>query len=260
MIARFVSLLLGLLTVAAPAAAQIGRLLARPSQPAAESPERGHIRLPDPAGTYAYVPPSYRPGAPLVVFLHGAGDSGQHAIRRLAAMADAYGMIAVTPKSAARTWDIVANASAGPDGVWRLGDYGEDVGRIDAALTEVFKRYSIDPARIALAGFSDGATYALVLGTANGDLFRSIIAFSPGFVSRERPIGRPRVFVSHGKRDRVLTFPTTDRLIVPMLRAQKLDVTFRKFDGVHEVPGAVERAAFAWFLGPRPTDGARKAD
>ena len=53
---------------------------------------------------------------------------------------------------------------------------------MDQAVHHVFERYSIDPGRIGLAGFSDGASYALSLGVANGDLFTHIMAFSPGFM------------------------------------------------------------------------------
>jgi phospholipase/carboxylesterase len=35
---------------------------------------------------------------------------------------------------------------------------------------------------VALGGFSDGASYALSLDLTNGDLFASLIAFSPGFI------------------------------------------------------------------------------
>ena len=38
----------------------------------------------------------------------------------------------------------------------------------------------IDPSRIAMAGFSDGASYSLSVGLANGDLFSAVFGFSPG--------------------------------------------------------------------------------
>ncbi|MGZ4788523.1 MAG: hypothetical protein ACXVZX_08375 [Terriglobales bacterium] len=40
----------------------------------------------------------------------------------------------------------------------------------------------MDPARIAIGGFSDGASYALTIGITNGRLFTHIVAFSPGFM------------------------------------------------------------------------------
>ena len=51
-------------------------------------------------------------------------------------------------------------------------------------------RCSIDRRRIAVGGFSDGATYALTLGVSNGDLFPAVIAFSPGGIVARRAAGR----------------------------------------------------------------------
>ena len=39
------------------------------------------------------------------------------------------------------------------------------------------------------SGFSDGASYALSLGAANGDLFTHIAAFSPGFMRPPVSVG-----------------------------------------------------------------------
>jgi predicted esterase len=41
----------------------------------------------------------------------------------------------------------------------------------------VFATVAVDRARIAVGGFSDGATYALSLGLINGQLFRHVVAF-----------------------------------------------------------------------------------
>ena len=43
------------------------------------------------------------------------------------------------------------------------------------------------------------------LGIANGDLIDRVIARSPGFVAPVTRVGRPRIFVSHGVKDRVLS-------------------------------------------------------
>ena len=42
--------------------------------------------------------------------------------------------------------------------------YGPDVTIVERALEQVFTRYAVDTARIAVGGFSDGASYALSLG------------------------------------------------------------------------------------------------
>lgn len=134
------------------------------------------------ASALLYVPetlPADRP-APLVVMLHGAGGNARHSLDLARTHADRHGFILLAPSSAAATWDIIAARR-----------YGPDVRAIDAALARVFADHAVDLARVAVAGFSDGASYALSLGLANGDLFRHVIAFSPGFMGPTRRQGRP---------------------------------------------------------------------
>src|SRR5262249_59024321 len=116
---------------------------------------------------------------PLLVLFRGASGSGEGVLRRVGPAADDAGVAVLAPDSRGSTWDAIR------------GDFGDDVTFIDRALTRVFETVSIDPERVAAGGFSDGATYALSLGLINGDLFRHIVAFSPGFVVGGEPHGRP---------------------------------------------------------------------
>ena len=185
------------------------------------------------------MPKSYTPGrpAPLVVLLHGAGANGADILGAVQADAEAAGAIVLAPDSRGSTWDVLR------------GGFGPDVRFVDEALRQTFARYSIDRARIALAGFSDGASYALSLGQANGDLFAALVAFSPGFSSPPRQVGKARVFVSHGTGDRVLPIDPCSRTIVPRLQKQGFDVRYVEFDGGHSVPASIARQAFSWWLG-----------
>src|SRR5699024_1163884 len=117
------------------------------------------------------------------------------------------------------------------------------------ALVHVFDRYAIDPSRVAIGGFSDGASYALSLGIANGDLFSHVIAFSPGFVAAPGEVGRPRIFVSHGTRDEVLPVDRCSRTIVRQLRREHYDVRYHEFDAGHTVPDTIRAEAVRWFTG-----------
>ena len=118
---------------------------------------------------------------------------------------------------------------------------------IDALLQRFSRRVPLS--RVVLAGFSDGASYALSLGMTNGDVVDSVVAFSPGFEAAAELRGRPRVYVSHGPRDRVLPIDACSRRIVPRLRQRGYDVTYEEFDGPHEVPPEVRDAAAAWLTG-----------
>ena len=108
-------------------------------------------------------------------------------------------------------------------------------------LARVFETTAIDPARVSVGGFSDGATYALSLGLINGDFFKSIVAFSPGFVISGEAHGKPRIFISHGTHDHILPIDRCGRRIAGELKRKGYDVTFREFDGDHEIPADVAR-------------------
>ena len=171
---------------------------------------------------------------PLLVLLHGAGGTGAAMLLRVGAAADEAGVAILAPDSRGPTWDAIR------------GGFGDDVTFIDRALEHVFARVSVDPARVTVGGFSDGASYALSLGLANGDLFPRVIAFSPGFVVSATVHGRPRFFVSHGTSDPILPIDESSRVIVPRLRSLGYEVAFREFNGRHEVPPDVAREGMRW--------------
>jgi phospholipase/carboxylesterase len=188
---------------------------------------------------YLYVPPTCRTGrpAPLAVLLHGAGEDGRDGLALLRSHADGAGLILLAPSSREYTWDIIAGRS-----------YGPDVVAIDRVLESTFSRYAVDPARVAVGGYSDGASYALSLGISNGDLFTHVLAFSPGFVVPAGQEGSPRIFVSHGTRDRWLPIDRCSRVIVPRLERAGYEVRYREFEGGHVVPPEIAREVVGWFV------------
>jgi phospholipase/carboxylesterase len=217
---------------AQPEVAARGRLTARPREPSRPAnPGPGLRAFGEDARALLYVP-SGRPRG-LVVVLYGAGGSPPDALGLLEPLADDAGLILLAPRSQGGTWDAA------------LGAFGPDVAQIDRLLREVFDRFPVDPKAVAVAGFSDGASYALSLGLTNGDLFRSVIAFSPGFVALVERHGSPRVFVSHGVDDPVLPIDQASRYWVPLLRA-RYRVRYREFPGGHEVPPPIAREAVEW--------------
>ena len=220
--------------------ARRGRLRARPSAAAEDAP-KGRQTLPAEGARDAlvYVPAGYRreAPAPLAVMLHGAGGVAEHGLHLLQRFADESNLIVVAPQSAGGTWDAIR------------GGFGPDVLAIDRLLGRVFSRYSVDAKRVAVGGFSDGASYALGLGLTNGDLFTHVLAFSPGFVARADPQGgRPQLFISHGTRDRVLPIEQCSRRIVEQVRGAGYVVRYREFDGPHTVPEEIAREAVGWFV------------
>jgi len=196
------------------------------------------LGLDDARDALLYVPESCAESArqPLVVSLHGAGGSATHGIDLFRWLADQRGFLLLAPPSRQQTWDVIR------------GGYGPDVRFIDTALAVVFRRCHPGAGSIALAGFSDGASYALSLGLANGDLFRSILAYSPGFLAPPQMEGAPDIFDSHGTDDRVLRIDRCSRRIVPALERQGRRVVYREFEGGHTMPPEIASAGIDFFL------------
>lgn len=172
---------------------------------------------------------------PLLVMLHGATQSAETMFRYLGSTHEEAGVAVLAPNSRSRTWDAIGG-----------GEFGEDVKYLNRALERVFETTAVDPARVSLGGFSDGASYALSIGLINGDFFNSIVAFSPGFVIRGDLHGQPRIFISHGTHDHILPIDECGRRIAARLKEYGYDVTFREFDGDHEIPTDVAREGLSW--------------
>ena len=213
------------------------RLSTLPHQPANTlAPGDYTLGLDTPRDARLHVPPGYDPAhpAPLVLGFHGAGAQGYDWNHTVQPATDAIGAVLLAPDSRGATWDGIT------------GTIGVDVAFIDRALAWLYDRVNIDTTRMAIGGFADGATYALGLGLANGDMFHAIIAMSPGFLMSIAHNGLPRIFIAHGTSDTVLPIATTSRRIVPQLQNAGYNVTYHEFDGGNVIDAAQRDAAFAW--------------
>jgi phospholipase/carboxylesterase len=223
-----------LISIAAPEGD--ARLTARPRDGVATTLASGPLGLGSGGrdGVIRMPPTPASRKVPLLVFLHGATQRAQWMMDRIGPAADLAGIAVLAPESRGTTWDAIREG------------FGEDIDFLNRALELVFTRLAVDPTRIAIGGFSDGATYALPLGIANGDLFPRVLACSPGFLISAPPHGHPRFFVSHGTRDQILPIDQSSRVIVPRLRTMGYEVTFREFGGRHEMTADVVTEGLRW--------------
>jgi phospholipase/carboxylesterase len=214
-------------------------LEARPHAPRASLAPGVHpLGLASPRdGLLVVPPPSDGAPLPLIVGLHGAGGEASQTVALFGPVAVERGFVLLAPDSRGRTWDVMMRRPIGPD-----------VAFLDQALDHLFDRVRINPDRIVVAGFSDGASYALTLGLANGDLFRRIVALSPGYAAPPRHVGLPEVFVSHGTDDDVLPVDRCSRHLVPLLRQGGYPVVYREFEGGHVIPPEIGAEAVEWAL------------
>lgn len=187
--------------------------------------------------SYLYVPPSYSPAQPfpLVLLLHGAGGHAHDGLAILRHLADDAGLILAAPASIVYSWDVIVRRQ-----------YGPDIDVVDRTLERVFADYAVDRRRVAIGGFSDGASYALSLGLANGDLFTHVMAFSPGFIAPLRALGKPKVFISHGSADKILPIDACSRAIAARLRGAEYELEYHEFEGGHEISPEIAQKAVDW--------------
>jgi phospholipase/carboxylesterase len=191
-------------------------------------------------GALLFVPSSLLPANPLLVFFHGAGGTATSSLALVQPAAAQHGCLVLLLTSTGPTWDFI------------VGGWGPDVGRIEAALAIVFDRFAVCCS--AFGGFSDGASYALSIGLANGDLAQTVLAFSPGFAAPPGCVGRPRVWISHGIEDTVLPIDRCARPIARNLSQAEYDVCYQEFPGPHTVPpNCIDRAVRWWLAGTDPS-------
>ena len=218
-------------------------ITARPGTPT-QTPTVGYspLGITSARDGFLYVPTTYQAStpAPLVVLLHGGGNGAKYwQDGGVGSLVDDLGIVVLAPDSRYTSWDLLTPGVQG---------FGPDAAFINTALAYTFQRCNIAPARIAMAGFAEGATESFGLGFINGDFFTHVMAYSPGLLFAPWVQGKPKVFVSHGTGDLALSFENTKTQIVPKLIAASYDTTFVEFNGAHEVPGSIARQSFEWFL------------
>lgn len=196
-------------------------------------------------------PPVIEPGRahPLVVVLHGAGRQDELIVKGLQTERLRRDAIFVVPRSLGMTWDLIA------------GGDGADLRFLDGVLHSIYRRFRIDPARRAIVGYSDGASYALAIGLSNPRHFTAVMAWAAGFLAIDAPNLRPddpkpRVLLEYGTHDQLFPF---EQVAIPMretLERLGYPLTFWVDEGgLHWPRATLLSDALDWFDGlDRSTD------
>jgi phospholipase/carboxylesterase len=101
------------------------------------------------------------------------------------------------------------------------------------------------PQRLVLGGFSQGAMLSIDVALAADPPVDRVVALS-GVLLADSLSGlraggpRPPVFIAHGREDAVLSFEGGQRC-KEVLEAHGFPVTWRPFDGGHEIPAGILR-------------------
>jgi polyhydroxybutyrate depolymerase len=148
------------------------------------------------------VPPRGREPRPVVMLLHGTGGTATWAAEeaRFDTFADRHGVVAVYPQALPPDPDAPLKFLANPaawnaSGMTLPGHTPDDVAYFAALLDDLPRRTAIDPRRVYVTGFSNGAAMTFELAAACGDRIAAIAPVA-GYcrVTRvERPM--PTLFV-----------------------------------------------------------------
>jgi poly(3-hydroxybutyrate) depolymerase len=200
------------------------------------------------------VPAGYEPERswPLVVGLHGYGSDAArfHDLWRKAAGVE--GFVLATPQGEERTDEGVG---------WSWGEASD--GTIRRCIDGVREAVRVDPERVYVAGFSQGAKVACRLGLRYPHVFAGIAALGCNFRTVSLAAGGGgsgdaagtltglRVYVGRGELE---PDPDVARAAVDTLRARGCAVELRVYAGVgHGLPAAREeelRRILAFLAGP----------
>ena len=200
-------------------------------------------------------PDGYRPDVPylLVVLLHGYGSHmGDLAglcpaidrDRYLYALPNAPIPLQIGP-------GVVGYAWASPPGGGSVGVDDSSVEQLAAFLEDVTDRYSVEPGRVVLGGFSQGGMLTYRWGLPDPDLFAGLVVLSSKVPDQDSlverlPANRTQpVFISHGTADSMISVEDA-RESREFLEAQGYTPEYREYDMGHEINQEVMEDMVPW--------------
>lgn len=222
-----------------------------------------------------HVPPRLTGPAPLVLALHGFLQSPDH-LRRdtgLEALADRAGFVVAFPLAVGAAWAAgscctVASTSTAPftSKAIRPDPAGEDdVDYLDAVVRATRERVDVDPGRIGVTGFSNGAMPALRYACERSGMVSAVAVVAGVLVAPCHPDHPVPVLELYGADDTSVplaggvraalgaVLPPVDRSIDP-LRAAGGEVQLRVLPGVRHqwLPGDTD-LVWSWLSSHRRT-------
>ena len=126
---------------------------------------------------------------------------------------------------------------------------------VQALIATVVDRYA--PTTVALVGFSQGAMLSIDVALAGAPGVDLVVAMSGVLLMDSVPAltaphpSHPRFLLSHGRRDPVVPFSNGERA-KELLEKHGFSVTWRPFDGGHEIPPPVLAEVDRFLFSVRP--------
>ncbi|NQV41468.1 MAG: hypothetical protein HQ506_03855 [Candidatus Marinimicrobia bacterium] len=197
---------------------------------------------------------------PLLVGMHGMGGNADGFVAQYDKL-DNPQIIYVTPEAPyplsinvgsqwhTRAWaPINVGKKATLAGDVLVGDY------IMKAIKAISNEHKISD--VYLMGFSQGATYAYTIGLQNPDMIKGVIGFSGYLMDMDgdksiltmqdiENAKKLRIFIAHGIGDAAVEVETA-RELKSMFEEHGYDLTYKEFEGRHNLKADVFNEAVAW--------------
>ena len=126
-------------------------------------------------------------------------------------------------------------------------------------IASVAKQYGIDPHRVFIGGFSQGAVLTYLLALSHPERFRGAVVLSGAILPSELPLlqsqpgfdrrARIPMFVGHGTADTTIPFPLADAASMYLSRWH-VPVTFHRYPGMGHAIDSAELADLDAWLAP----------
>jgi len=202
---------------------------------------------------YLVRPPLKKQGRPpLLILLHGYGSNEADLFELRNAFPEKYLIVApqapvAIGNNAYQWYSINSKPGSVPE------QLQASTTKVKEFITAIIKKYNADPARIYLAGFSQGAVMSYEVGLSAPALVTGIGAWSgkllPSLrtvVSVTAPLRKLRIFIGHGTRDDRI--PYTEAVSAnTFLKGLKLSPDFHTYNGMtHQINDAELQDFLQW--------------
>ncbi|MFZ5748453.1 MAG: alpha/beta hydrolase family esterase [Pseudomonadota bacterium] len=147
-----------------------------------------------------------RPGAPLLVILHGGGGNAASMVARWAEKARKEGLVIAFPNGVGRQERMGTWNAEGCCGFAMTSD-SKDVAFVGAVIDEVQRSRRTDPHRIYVAGMSNGGmmTYRIAIALGNRLAGAGVVSGAM-FGGEGQPRGAVPILIMHGVKDDVVPY------------------------------------------------------
>lgn len=191
--------------------------------------------------------------APTVLLLHGTG-ADEHDLLPLG-RALAPGAALLSPRGRVAENGMTRWFRRLREGVFDVDDVIRRTGELADWVGAAVQGYELDPKRIVVAGFSNGANTGAALLLLYPHLLRGAVLLAAGAPLQGREpdpvdLSGTRVFVGSGQADPIITVDQA-RLLAAQLRDRGADVQAREHPGGHALPPELLATARTWYENAR---------